>query len=250
MAFIKEEDSVTNSREALIHIEDLHKSYYDGESELPVLQGVDFTVHPSEMLAIVGASGVGKSTLLHIIGALDRPTIGSVFYERQDIFALPDKELARFRNKRIGFVFQFHHLLPEFTALENVVMSAIIAKQWRGDSNTPSKTENNIDERARELLAYVGLSERLTHYPSQLSGGERQRVAIARALMNQPKVVLADEPTGNLDQRSSDAMLELLWKLNAQSGQTFIIVTHNQELAERADRIVHLVDGKISEVSE
>ena len=241
---------MTNSQEALIHIEDLHKSYYDGESELPVLQGVDFTVHPSEMLAIVGASGVGKSTLLHIIGALDRPTIGSVFYEQQDIFALPDKELARFRNKRIGFVFQFHHLLPEFTALENVVMSAIIAKQWREDSNTPLKTENNIDERARELLAYVGLSERLTHYPSQLSGGERQRVAIARALMNQPKVVLADEPTGNLDQRSSDAMLELLWKLNAQSGQTFIIVTHNQELAERADRIVHLVDGKISEVSE
>lgn len=244
------EDSVTNAREALIRIEDLHKSYYDGESELPVLQGVDFTVHPSEMLAIVGASGVGKSTLLHLIGALDRPTVGNVFYDEQNIFALPDKELARFRNERIGFVFQFHHLLPEFTALENVAMSAIIAKQWGNSSHPPLQTENNIDARARELLAYVGLSGRLRHYPSQLSGGERQRLAIARALMNQPKVILADEPTGNLDQRSSEAVLELLWNLNAQSGQTFIIVTHNQELAERADRIVHLVDGKISEVSE
>lgn len=243
---------MTNSREALIRIEDLHKSYYDGEAELPVLQGVDFTVQPSEMLAIVGASGVGKSTLLHIIGALDRPTGGNVFYDEQDIFDLPDKELARFRNERIGFVFQFHHLLPEFTALENVAMSAIIAKQWGGDNNPALQqgTASIIDARAHELLAYVGLSGRLTHYPSQLSGGERQRVAIARALMNHPKVILADEPTGNLDQRSSEAVLELLWHLNAQSGQTCIIVTHNQALAERADRIVHLVDGKISEVTQ
>lgn len=236
---------MTSSREALLRIEDLHKSYYDGEAELPVLQGVDFAVHPSEMLAIVGASGVGKSTLLHIIGALDRPTAGNVFYDEQDIFTLPDKELARFRNERVGFVFQFHHLLPEFTALENVAMSAIIARR----SGTAGDTRSVYDS-AQELLAYVGLSERLAHYPSQLSGGERQRVAIARALMNQPKVVLADEPTGNLDQRSSEAVLELLWNLNAQSGQTFIIVTHNQELAGRADRVVHLVEGKISEVAE
>lgn len=226
---------MTDSAKALIHIVDLRKSYYDGEAELPVLQGIDLKVRMSEVLAVVGASGVGKSTLLHIIGTLDRPTAGSVFYEEHDVFDLPDRDLARFRNERIGFVFQFHHLLPEFTALENVAMGALIA--------TPNSVA--VYEKARELLNYVGLSERLEHYPSQLSGGERQRVAIARALVNQPKVVLADEPTGNLDRRSSDSVLELLWNLNVNSGQTFIIVTHNQELAQRADRVVHLVDGKI-----
>ncbi len=247
---------MTHSREALIRIKDLHKSYYDGEAELPVLQGVDFMVRPSEMLAIVGASGVGKSTLLHILGALDRPTAGTVFYEEQDIFTFPDKALARFRNEHIGFVFQFHHLLPEFTALENVAMSAILGGVTQQSSVHPHTDKakeiascydtRSVYTRAQELLAYVGLSERQEHYPSQLSGGERQRVAIARALMNQPQVVLADEPTGNLDSRSSEAVLELLWLMNAQAGQTFVIVTHNKELAERADRTVHLVDGKIS----
>ena len=225
-----------NTPEALIRIVDLHKSYYDGETELPVLQGIDFQVNMSELLAVVGASGVGKSTLLHIIGTLDRPTAGRVLYDEQDIFTWQDTELARFRNKEIGFVFQFHHLLPEFTALENVVMAALIA------------TPNNkaVYEEAAALLDYVGLSERLSHYPSQLSGGERQRVAIARALINKPKVVLADEPTGNLDRRSSEAVLELLWDLNAKSGQTFVIVTHNRELAQQVDRIVELVDGKVA----
>ena len=226
---------MTNSKKALIRIVDLHKSYYDGEAELPVLQGLNLEVNMSEVLAVIGASGVGKSTLLHIIGTLDHPTTGKVLYDDQDIFTLTETELARFRNQEIGFVFQFHHLLPEFTALENVAMGALIT------------TTNNkaVYEEAEALLAYVGLSERGSHYPSQLSGGERQRVAIARALINKPKVVLADEPTGNLDRRSSDAILELLWDLNAKSGQTFVIVTHNRELARQVDRVVELVDGKV-----
>ena len=226
---------MAHSVETLIRILDLHKSYYDGESELPVLQGVNLEIYMSELLAIVGASGVGKSTLLHIIGTLDRPTAGNVLYDEQDIFTLSDTELARFRNKEIGFVFQFHHLLPEFTALENVAMGALIT----------SSNNKSVYKEAESLLDYVGLSERLSHYPSQLSGGERQRVAIARSLINQPKVVLADEPTGNLDRRSSEAVLELLWDLNATSGQTFVIVTHNQELAQQVDRVIQLVDGKV-----
>ena len=221
--------------ETLIRVVDLHKSYYDGESELPVLQGINLEIYMSELLAIVGASGVGKSTLLHIIGTLDKPTAGNVLYDEQDIFTRSDTELARFRNKEIGFVFQFHHLLPEFTALENVAMGALIT----------SSNNKTVYKEAESLLDYVGLSERLSHYPSQLSGGERQRVAIARSLINQPKVVLADEPTGNLDRRSSEAVLELLWDLNSKAGQTFVIVTHNQELAERVDRVIQLVDGKV-----
>ena len=223
------------NNDTLIRIVDLHKSYYDGESELPVLQGVNLEIYMSELLAIVGASGVGKSTLLHIIGTLDRPTAGNVLYDEEDVFTLSDTDLARFRNKEIGFVFQFHHLLPEFTALENVAMGALIT----------SSNNKSVYKEAESLLDYVGLSERLSHYPSQLSGGERQRVAIARSLINQPKVVLADEPTGNLDRRSSDAVLELLWDLNAKSGQTFVIVTHNQELAQQVDRVIQLVDGKV-----
>ena len=224
-----------NPAEVLIRIADLHKSYYDGESELRVLQGINLEVYKSELLAIVGASGVGKSTLLHIIGTLDRPTAGSVLYDEDDVFNLPDKDLAGFRNKEIGFVFQFHHLLPEFTALENVAMAALIT--------TPN--HKTVYKEAEALLDYVGLAERCLHYPNQLSGGERQRVAIARALINQPRVVLADEPTGNLDRRSSETVLELLWNLNAKSGQAFVIVTHNQELAQRVDRVVQLVDGKV-----
>ena len=231
----KKRKPVQNSAEALIRVVDLHKSYYDGEEELPVLQGIDLEIYMSELLAVVGASGVGKSTLLHLIGTLDRPTAGNVLYDEHDVFTLPDTELALFRNKEIGFVFQFHHLLPEFTALENVAIGALIA----------TTNDKSVYEEAETLLDYVGLSERLSHYPSQLSGGERQRVAIARALINKPKVVLADEPTGNLDRRSSDSVLELLWDLNSKSGQTFVIVTHNQELSQRVDRVVQLVDGKV-----
>ena len=224
-----------NSSETLIRIVDLHKSYYDGESELPVLRGIDLEIKTSELLAVVGASGVGKSTLLHIMGTLDRPTTGHVLYGEQDVFSMQDTELARFRNTEVGFVFQFHHLLPEFNALENVAMAALITTQ----------NYKAVYEEAASLLEYVGLAERLSHYPSQLSGGERQRVAIARALINKPKVVLADEPTGNLDRQSSEAVHELLWDLNAKSAQTFVIVTHNSELAEQVDRVVQLVDGKV-----
>ena len=219
----------------LIRVVDLYKSYYDGSTELPVLKGVDLAVKKAQIVAIVGASGVGKSTLLHLLGGLDRPTEGEVFYEGENIFALNDQELDRFRNEEIGFVFQFHHLLPEFTALDNVAMSGLIARQ-----------ESDVaQDRAKELLEYVGLGERLEHRPSELSGGERQRVAIARALVNQPRVVLADEPTGNLDQKTSEAVHDLLWTLNDQFNQTFIIVTHNQALAQRADRLIQLVDGQV-----
>ena len=219
----------------LIRVVDLYKSYYDGLTELPVLKGVDLEVKKAEIVAIVGASGVGKSTLLHLLGGLDRPTEGTIYYEGDDIFALPDQELDRFRNEEIGFVFQFHHLLPEFTALENVAMPGLIARE---------QSDGALD-RAKELLEFVGLGERLEHGPSELSGGERQRVAIARALVNQPKVVLADEPTGNLDQKTSEAVHDLLWTLNDQFNQTFILVTHNQTLAQRADRLIQLVDGQV-----
>jgi len=222
---------------SLIRTVDLHKSYYDGVTELPVLIGIDIEVDKAEILAIIGASGVGKSTLLHLIGALDRPTQGRVFFENQDVFAFNDRELDRFRNQEVGFIFQFHHLLPEFTAIENVALGALIA----------GKNSHDAHDSARKLLDYVGLSERLTHHPSELSGGERQRVAIARALINQPKVILADEPTGNLDRKTSAAVLDLLWDLNDRFDQTFIIVTHNQSLAQRADRLIHLVDGRVSD---
>lgn len=234
--------------EKLIRIENLHKSFFEGESELKVLKGVNLDIYNSEILAIMGASGVGKSTLLHILGTLDRPTDGNIFYEDQDITTFSERELTRFRNDAIGFVFQFHQLLPEFTALENVAMGRLIknAKGARSvDGKSPHITE--AYEAAENLLESVGLAERLDHYPSQLSGGERQRVAIARALINQPKVVLADEPTGNIDDKTSEAVLDVLQDINELLNQTFVIVTHDSRLAERARRTVHLVEGKIAE---
>ncbi|MDE0186160.1 MAG: ABC transporter ATP-binding protein [Candidatus Poribacteria bacterium] len=224
----------------LIRVVDLYKSYYDGLTELPVLKGVDLEVESGEILAIVGASGVGKSTLLHLIGGLDRPTRGQIFYENRDIFDFNDRRLDGFRNQEIGFVFQFHHLLGEFTAVENVAMAAWIA----GENSEAGYV------RAKDLLDYVGLEGRLAHYPSQLSGGERQRVAIARAVINQPQAVLADEPTGNLDRRTSEAVIDLLWDLNKQLGQTLIVVTHNQAIARRADRHIILADGKVSDLAQ
>jgi lipoprotein-releasing system ATP-binding protein len=229
--------SLERNMNELIRVENLHKSYYDGSMELPVLKGIDMAIKMGEIVSIVGASGVGKSTLLNILGALDRPTDGRVFYLEQEIFTLNDKKLAEFRSREIGFVFQFHHLLPEFTALENVSMPALIARVPR----------NEAYPRARKLLEHVGLKDRLTHKPSKLSGGECQRVALARALMNNPKVVLADEPTGNLDRKTSEAMHDLIWELNEMFNQTFIIVTHNLSLAQKSDRMIHLVDGNISD---
>ncbi len=231
-----------------IRIDNLHKSFYDGDSELKVLKGVNLDVHESDILVIMGASGVGKSTLLHIIGTLDRPTEGSIFYDEQDITIFSENELTLFRNDAIGFVFQFHQMLPEFTALENVAMSRLIRNSKNvGSLDGKSSTTQEVYQNAEHLLENVGLSERLNHYPSQLSGGERQRVAIARALMNNPKVVLADEPTGNIDDKTSDAVLDLLLEVNERLNQTFIIVTHDSRISERAKRTVHLVDGRIAE---
>lgn len=234
--------------ENLIRIDNLHKSFYDGDAELKVLKGVNLDVHKSEILTIMGASGVGKSTLLHLIGTLDRPTDGNIFYEDQDITDFSDIELARFRNDAIGFVFQFHQLLPEFTALENVAMARLIRQSKKNKTdNKTTLDRKDAYETAEQLLDSVGLSERLSHFPSQLSGGERQRVAIARALINQPKVVLADEPTGNIDDKTSEAVLDVLNDVNERLNQTFIIVTHDSRVSERAKRTVHIVDGRIAE---
>ena len=233
--------------DTLITIDNLCKSFYDGDSELKVLKGVNLDIYKSEILSIMGASGVGKSTLLHILGTLDRPTTGKIFYEDEDITTFSERQLASFRNNGIGFVFQFHQLLPEFTALENVAMGRLI-KTSRGHTFKNTDPDNNsIYDDAQRLLDDVGLSDRLDHYPSQLSGGERQRVAIARALINKPKVVLADEPTGNIDDKTSQAVLNVLQEINERLEQTFIIVTHDSRLSKRADRTVELVDGKIAD---
>ncbi len=219
----------------IISVHGLLKSFRMGDSEVSVLKGIDLDIPHGEMLSIVGASGVGKSTLLHVIGALDKPTSGQVLYDDRDIFGMPDRELASFRNKNIGFVFQFHHLLPEFSALENVLIPSMIG-------GIDPKTARL---RAEALLDEVGLSGRLIHRPGELSGGEQQRVAIARALMSEPKVMLADEPTGNLDTHTAQSVHELLKKLNREKGLTSIIVTHNEKLAGMADRTIRMVDGII-----
>ncbi|MEK6681698.1 MAG: ABC transporter ATP-binding protein [Nitrospirota bacterium] len=219
-----------------IKIEGLHKSFIIDSTTLQVVKGIDMEIKKGEMIAIIGASGVGKSTLLHIIGTLDRPTEGKVLFDGNDIFKLDSEELARFRNKKIGFVFQFHHLLPEFTALENTMMPALI--------NRTDKAE--AEDIAKKLLKEVGLGERLNHKPGKLSGGEQQRVAVARALVLSPELVLADEPTGNLDTHTGEEIHSLLREINKTKGTTFILVTHNEKLASRADRIVKMVDGRIA----
>lgn len=214
----------------------IHKSY----KNLHVLKGVDFSVDKGEIVSIVGKSGAGKSTLLHIIGTLDKPDRGSVQFNQREISTLNAKDLAAFRNENIGFIFQFHHLLPEFTALENVCIPGFILRN----------PETKVKKKAKELLDYLGLSERLTHKPSQLSGGEQQRVAVARALINNPNVIFADEPSGNLDSASSQELHQLLFQLRADFQQTFVIVTHNEELAGMSDRRVEMQDGLLAMGSE
>ena len=204
---------------------------------LEVLKGVDLAVHRGEIVAIVGKSGAGKTTLLQILGTLDRPDRGTVCIDGQDVFALGEKELAKFRNRHIGFIFQFHQLLPEFTALENVMIPALIAGEGRSESR----------RRAEQLLADLGLSERLHHKPAALSGGEKQRVAAARALMMSPSVILADEPTGSLDEANKQELNRLLLHLREQYGQTIIIVTHDKELSAIADRVIEMTDGIITD---
>lgn len=215
----------------LLEAQNVHKSY----GSLKVLKGIDLQIKAREVVSIVGASGAGKSTLLHILGTLDTYESGSVMIDGKNIHELSGNELARFRNKNIGFVFQFHHLLPEFTALENVQIPALIGKD----------NQKETKERAISLLNKLGLSERIQHKPNELSGGEQQRVAVARALMNNPAVVLADEPSGNLDSDNSRELHNLFFKLREEMGQTFIIVTHNAELADMADRKLVMRDGKI-----
>jgi len=206
-------------------------------NDLSVLKGVDIFVNKGEIVSIVGSSGAGKSTLLHILGSLDRANAGEIWINNERIDTLKEKELAKFRNKHIGFVFQFHHLLPEFTALENVCIPGWIA-------GTP---KNDLEARALELLKILGLEDRASHKPSELSGGEQQRVAVARALINNPDIVFADEPTGNLDSKHAQELHELFLHLQKTMGQTFLIVTHNEALAKMSDRVVHMKDGYIVE---
>ncbi len=219
----------------MIKVVDLYKSFPMGGQELVVLNHINLEIKRGEFIAIVGASGAGKSTFLHILGTLDRPTKGTVSFDGQDLFQLSEQQQAEFRNKRVGFVFQFHHLLPEFTALENACLPAMIQKR------DPVEVEGE----ATTLLREVGLGERLHHKPGELSGGEQQRVSVARALMQRPDLVLADEPTGNLDTHTGDALFGLLRQLNRSRGTTFVIVTHNDKLSAQADRIVYMQDGMI-----
>ncbi len=216
----------------MIQATDIHKSF----GSLHVLKGIDLKIETAEVVSIVGKSGAGKSTLLHILGTLDRPDNGEVLINGEKVFQLKGKKLSLFRNENIGFIFQFHHLLPEFTALENVCIPAYISGH--------SKAET--EPRAKELLDYLGLSERLQHKPTQLSGGEQQRVAVARSLINHPAIVFADEPSGNLDSQSSKELHQLLFNLRKDFQQTFVIVTHNEGLAEMSDRRLVMEDGRIA----
>ena len=224
----------TSQTPVKIELRGLVKTFRHNGIQVEVLTGVDLDIRQGETLAVVGASGVGKSTLLHILGTLERPSAGKVQWEGEDVFSLDDRSLAAFRNRKVGFVFQFHHLLAEFNALENVMMPALIAR-------LPQPVAR---EQAEAILVRVGLKERLTHRVSTLSGGEQQRVAVARALVLEPEVLLADEPTGNLDPKSGGRVQELILELNRERGLTSVIVTHNLEMARVLDRQITLLDGK------
>ena len=219
--------------DALLRCKELSKSYQDGGDQVTVLKDIDFALQAGEMVAVVGASGSGKSTLLHLLGGLDKPSSGQLFYKDQEMTPWKADKLAQWRNQNLGFVYQFHHLLPEFSALENVAMPKMIA----GESPAEAK------QQAEQLLVRVGLEHRLSHRPAQLSGGERQRVAIARAFVNKPKVVLADEPTGNLDGEAAESIYQLMLELNKEMGTAFIVVTHDLQLAEQLQRVEVLKNG-------
>jgi lipoprotein-releasing system ATP-binding protein len=218
-----------------IWVQDVCKSFARDGDRVEVLKGVGFHIAPGELVAIVGPSGVGKSTLLHLLGALERPTSGEIRYGGTGLSGLSDPDLALFRNRQVGFVFQFHHLLPEFSALENVMLPLLIRRSPAGQAK----------ERAAMLLRSVGLTERLQHRPGELSGGEQQRVALARALVGEPTVLLADEPTGNLDSKTGEEVFALLRQLNRERHLTSVLVTHNEVMARQADRILRMLDGRI-----
>ncbi len=221
----------------LILVENLSKSFGHGQKRVDVLKGISLTFYSGEAAAIYGASGVGKSTFMHILGTLDRPTEGKVIYRGRDVFSMEEKALAVFRNREVGFIFQFYHLLPEFNALENTMMPALIRGMDRREAAM----------KAEELLAEVGLKDRVTHKPGELSGGEQQRVAVARSLILQPALLLADEPTGNLDTKTGKAIYDMLMRLNTEKRLTLIVVTHNHEIAGRMPRRIRMVDGKVFE---
>jgi lipoprotein-releasing system ATP-binding protein len=223
----------------LIEVRGLSKHFSHGGRQLEVLRGIDLTLGRGEMVSVVGRSGAGKSTLLHVLGTIDLPTSGKILFDGKDLRKMTPGQLAEFRNRTIGFVFQFHHLLPEFTALENVMMPVLIQRFARGTA----------EERAVQILEAVGLGDRMSHRPGELSGGEQQRVALARAVVMGPKLLLADEPTGNLDSKTGEAVVQLFFRLNEKMGTTMLIVTHNPELADRMPRKLRIVDGRIVEAT-
>lgn len=221
----------------LLQCKNLCKTYHEGKLNTDVLRDVTFAIEPGEMMAIVGSSGSGKSTLLHLLGGLDSPTSGEVIFQGKSLNSMSSSAKAELRNRKLGFIYQFHHLLPDFTALENVAMPLLIGKGKSAE----------VQDKAREMLAAVGLEHRSKHRPSELSGGERQRVAIARALVNNPSLVLADEPTGNLDQRNADSIFDLLGELNMRQGTAFLVVTHDLQLANRLSRQLEMRDGQLQQ---
>jgi len=219
----------------MLRAQNLHKVYEDGRINLEVLGGINLEVERAKILCIIGPSGAGKSTLLHLLGGLDRPSKGKVFFEGRDLYAIGQEQRAQIRNRRIGFVFQFYHLLPEFSALENVMLPVLI------NAGLPAAAQ----EKAKDVLRLVGLGARLEHKPTQLSGGEQQRVAIARALVNDPDIIFCDEPTGNLDSERGEEIAQLLQGLNQKQEKTLVIVSHEEKIAALADRIVHIRDGRL-----
>jgi lipoprotein-releasing system ATP-binding protein len=223
--------------ENLIEATQIYKSFRTAAGELEILKDINLSIREGEMLGIVGASGAGKSTLLHILGALDKPSSGKVLFRGRDVFSLDDRMLAEFRNTSIGFVFQFHHLLPEFNSLENVMLPGLIGNRSYGET----------ESRAKRLLDELGLSKRTKHRPGELSGGEQQRVAVARALLQNPRIVLADEPTGNLDTATGNALFDLFIELNRKNRTTFVIVTHNKTLSDNCHRVLEMADGKFTQ---
>ena len=232
---VEDSRQITDMNDLIVSARAIEKFYPMAGGVVQVLRGLDLDIHFGEKMAITGASGAGKSTLLHILGALDRPTGGEILYKGERLSQVSDVELAMFRNREIGFVFQFHHLLPEFSALENVTIPGLLRGDARGE----------LEERARSLIDRVGLSGRINHRPSELSGGEQQRVAIARALVNRPALILADEPTGNLDSGTANSIFDLMQDINRADGVTFLVATHNASIAARMDRQAVMVDGRI-----
>jgi len=220
----------------MLEAKNIHKVYHNGKKSLEVLKGIDLKIEKGKFVAVVGPSGAGKSTLLHILGGLDYPTKGKVIFKEEDVYSLSDSAISKIRNEKIGFVFQFYHLLSEFTVLENVLMPALISSGSRAKASA-------LKEDALKLLDKVGLRERITHFPSQLSGGEKQRVAIVRGLINRPSLLLCDEPTGNLDSKTGEEIISLIKNINSENQMTVVLVTHNIELARSADNIYHLKDG-------